>query len=190
LLAGLIDTDGYVHESSIKISQTITRSKLIYQTQRIAQSLGFQTSVTEITGTYYVNGEKRQTPQLLLTISGTNTESIPTLLPHKKCQNSVRNVTSSNIKVKSLGIGKYNGFSIDGNNRFLLGDFTVTHNSSNKAKHSNGRPMKGIKERISSKTGLIRQNLMGKRRDQSGRSPISADPTVSTDELVVPRMMA
>jgi DNA-directed RNA polymerase beta' subunit len=32
--------------------------------------------------------------------------------------------------------------------------------------------------------------LMGKRRDQSGRSPISADPTVSTDELVVPRKMA
>ena len=67
---------------------------------------------------------------------------------------------------------------------------TMFNNSSGKAKHSNGRPLKGIKERISGKTGLIRQNLMGKRRDQSGRSPISADPTVSTDELVVPRKMA
>jgi len=38
---------------------------------------------------------------------------------------------------------------------------TIMSNTNNKAKHSNGRPMKGIKERISGKTGLIRQNLMG-----------------------------
>ena len=34
------------------------------------------------------------------------------------------------IDVKSVGEGSYYGFEIDGNKRFLLGDFTVTHNTS------------------------------------------------------------
>jgi DNA-directed RNA polymerase beta' subunit len=64
------------------------------------------------------------------------------------------------------------------------------NNSQGKARHTNGRPLKGIKERLSGKDGLIRSNLMGKRRNQSGRSVISADPTVRTDELVVPEKIA
>ena len=66
------------------------------------------------------------------------------------------------IKVSPIGVGKYNGFVIDKNHRFLLSDFTITHNSG-KAKHStNGRSIKGIKERLTGKDGLIRTNLMGK----------------------------
>jgi len=67
---------------------------------------------------------------------------------------------------------------------------TMMNNGQGKARHTNGRPLKGIKERLSGKDGLIRSNLMGKRRDQSGRSVISADPTVRTDELVVPEKIA
>ena len=37
----------------------------------------------------------------------------------------------SRIKVKSLGIGEYVGWYLDKNERFLLGDFTVTHNTRN-----------------------------------------------------------
>lgn len=33
------------------------------------------------------------------------------------------------ISITRLGMGKYYGFEIDGNKRFLLGDFTVTHNT-------------------------------------------------------------
>jgi len=33
------------------------------------------------------------------------------------------------IEVKPLSIGAYYGFTLDGNGRFLLGDFTVTHNT-------------------------------------------------------------
>ena len=33
------------------------------------------------------------------------------------------------ITVEQIGIGKYYGFEIDGNHLFLLGDFTVTHNT-------------------------------------------------------------
>ena len=35
----------------------------------------------------------------------------------------------SNIEIEDLGIGPYYGFEVDGNHRFLLKDFTVTHNS-------------------------------------------------------------
>jgi DNA gyrase/topoisomerase IV subunit B len=34
-----------------------------------------------------------------------------------------------NISIEPVGYGKFNGWSLDGNCRFLLGDFTVTHNS-------------------------------------------------------------
>ena len=64
------------------------------------------------------------------------------------------------------------------------------NNSQAKARTTSGRPVKGIKERLSGKDGLIRSNLMGKRRNQSARSVISADPTVRTDELVVPENVA
>jgi hypothetical protein len=36
---------------------------------------------------------------------------------------------NTNISVREVGRGKYHGFQIDGNGRFLLGDFTVTHNT-------------------------------------------------------------
>lgn len=34
------------------------------------------------------------------------------------------------FKITNCGIGKYNGFELDGDHMFLLGDFTVSHNSS------------------------------------------------------------
>jgi DNA-directed RNA polymerase beta' subunit len=38
---------------------------------------------------------------------------------------------------------------------------TLMDNSKGLAKHNNSKPMQGIKERLSSKTGIIRNNLMG-----------------------------
>ena len=63
-----------------------------------------------------------------------NNYKIPILLERKKCSN-MKETHYSSIKVKEIGKGKYNGFVIDKNHRFLLGDFTVTHNSG-KSKHS------------------------------------------------------
>jgi len=40
-----------------------------------------------------------------------------------------KNVLVTGIKLESIGPGEYFGFEIDGNHRFLLGDFTVTHNT-------------------------------------------------------------
>lgn len=37
--------------------------------------------------------------------------------------------TSTSIKIENDGVGQYHGFELDGNGRFLLEDYTVTHNS-------------------------------------------------------------
>lgn len=63
-------------------------------------------------------------------------------------------------------------------------------NSSGTSKHSNGRPLKGIKKRLTGKEGLIRNNLMGKRVDKSARSVIGPDPTLRCDEIAVPPRIA
>ena len=68
---------------------------------------------------------------------------------------------------------------------------TTFNNSQGKAKHTtNGRAIKGIKERLTGKDGQIRNNMMGKRCDQTGRTVIGPDPTLCMDELAVPKEMA
>tara|TARA_B100001248_G_C27398526_1_gene467746 strand:+ start:3990 stop:6692 length:2703 start_codon:yes stop_codon:yes gene_type:complete len=63
-------------------------------------------------------------------------------------------------------------------------------NSGEKQKVSNGRPLKGIKKRLTGKEGIIRNNLMGKRVDKSARSVIGPDPTLKIDEIAIPRNIA
>lgn len=58
------------------------------------------------------------------------------------------------------------------------------------AQQRSGRPLKSIKERLKSKEGRVRGNLMGKRVDYSARSVITPDPNISIDELGVPYEIA
>ena len=53
-----------------------------------------------------------------------------------------------------------------------------------------GRPLKSIRQRLKSKEGRIRGNLMGKRVDYSARSVITPDPGIGIDELGVPIKIA
>lgn len=58
------------------------------------------------------------------------------------------------------------------------------------AVQKNKRPLKTFRQRIKGKTGRVRGNLMGKRVNFSGRSVITADPTIDIDEVGVPRSLA
>ena len=58
------------------------------------------------------------------------------------------------------------------------------------ATQKNKRPLKTFRQRIKGKTGRVRGNLMGKRVNFSGRSVITADPTIDIDEVGVPRSLA
>lgn len=53
-----------------------------------------------------------------------------------------------------------------------------------------GRPIKSLCQRIKSKEGRVRGNLMGKRVDFSARTVITADPNLYLDELGVPETIA
>ncbi len=59
-------------------------------------------------------------------------------------------------------------------------------NSKGRVKQPNGRPKKGIKERMAGKGGLFRGNLMAKRTNYSARTVVGGDPTLKADEIGVP----
>lgn len=128
LLAGIIDTDGYYsHKTGCYdiIQKNYTLAKDI---EFIARCLGFTANVTECKkksqtgteGTYY-----RQS------ISGMGLRDIPCLIPRKQtfCQIRKENNLHTGITIEPMEEDTYYGFQLDGNQRFLLGDFTVTHNS-------------------------------------------------------------
>lgn len=53
-----------------------------------------------------------------------------------------------------------------------------------------GRPLKSIKQRLKSKEGRVRGNLMGKRVDFSARTVITPDPMIGITQVGVPRTIA
>jgi len=61
------------------------------------------------------------------------------------------------------------------------GGFAGKNNSSR-----TGKPLKSINDRISSKQGRFRKNIMGKRVDFSARSVITPDPNLDLNQLGVP----
>jgi DNA-directed RNA polymerase beta' subunit len=67
---------------------------------------------------------------------------------------------------------------------------TLFDNSKGKARQINGRPLKGIRERINGKNGRIRNNMMGKRVDFCGRTVIGADPSLQLNEVGFPQEFA
>jgi hypothetical protein len=118
----------------IRFSQGPANFELFDDVVYLAKSLGFKVCTRDMNTTYTYKGELKHSIAKNMTISG-NTELIPTLIPRKKCKSHIEGNCSINIdrlrskfKVEKMGIDKYYGFNIGGNHRFLLGDFTVTHN--------------------------------------------------------------
>lgn len=73
--------------------------------------------------------------------------------------------------------------------KFRIG--TTFCNTKGRAKHPiTGRAIRDIKSRVSGKTGQIRENLSGKRVDQSGRTVITPESSMSMTEVGIPINMA
>ena len=137
LLAGFIDTDGCLKQCEIAPSFEISQSDrlhgdLINKLDFIAQSLGFSTSVTFSS----INAKTKSGldgKMKNLRIFGNDLHRIPTLLHRKQINRNVSRVRKSmhfsSFKINPVGKGEFYGWSIDGNERFLLGNFVVTHNS-------------------------------------------------------------
>lgn len=67
---------------------------------------------------------------------------------------------------------------------------TFIDNSDDKMKHTSGKPINSVKQRISGKKGHMRGKLMGKRVDSSARTVITGDPTLKLNEVGVPYEIA
>ena len=138
LLAGLIDTDGTIrHTHEVRIPQGEDNYQIIYDTEFLAQSLGFSCHVNDGICSYTVNGEKRHRPYKELTITGKNLYEIPTVLPRKKLNkfdnpSLIKNSDSrlqSSFKLIKKEIQPFVGWQLEGNGRFLLGDMSTVHNT-------------------------------------------------------------
>jgi DNA gyrase/topoisomerase IV subunit B len=136
LLAGMIDTNGTLSTiysktgaAAYEISQAVIRRHLIEGLRDVASSLGFQTAIYQ-----GQKGMPSGTVSNLLTlrITGEHIDRIPVKLSRKKISAPIRskkNTYETRIKVVPAGVGEFVGWQVDGNERFLLGDFTITHNS-------------------------------------------------------------
>jgi superfamily II DNA or RNA helicase len=117
LLAGIIDSTGYYYNYCYTIIQK--NEKLLDDIIFLSRSLGF-CAFKKIRNNYF-----------LTTIYGNGIEEIPVLNLIKKAKHKVYTEDTLNyeIKLEKLQEDDYYGFEIDGNRRFVLGDFTVTHNT-------------------------------------------------------------
>lgn len=125
LLAGLIDTDGYVNSSTV--SFTLVAERLANDIAFVAGSLGYRVgAVTKVTKTCTNTGAKGQYFSVNFSVPA-GLEPPSTVLARKHITPNERGGVG--FKVEAAGFGEYAGFSVDGDECFLLADFTVVHNS-------------------------------------------------------------
>ena len=133
LLAGIIDTDGSYCQKS-KGYDVIQKNKVLADDILfVARSLGFSANMKECEKSCMYKNEKRTGTYHRIHISGDNLSAIPVKCPRKMAiSERVINKDSMvmGITIEPRGWGKYYGFELDNNHKYLLGDFTVTHNTS------------------------------------------------------------
>jgi hypothetical protein len=132
LLAGFIDADGHLgNRNDFEITQCKKHERLMDDIIYLARSLGFSATKHIKKTSWTHNGEKKYGEAFRIHINGTGIEEIPTLIPRKRAKPRGERVDAlvSQIKVEEVGQGEYYGIELDGNNRFVLGNFIVTHNS-------------------------------------------------------------
>ncbi|MDD4930878.1 MAG: Hint domain-containing homing endonuclease [Candidatus Colwellbacteria bacterium] len=130
LLAGLLDSDGSYNVKS-KCYDFIQKSeKLFDDVLFLARSLGFACYKQPCKKSCMYKGEKREGNYFRCVISG-DIDQIPCRVERKKAspRTQIKDVLVTGLKMVSVGIDDYYGFELDGNNRYLMEDFTVTHNT-------------------------------------------------------------
>ena len=129
LLAGLIDSDGSLMGNGYDIIQK--NEKLLDDIIYLARSLGFAAYKNVCKKSCIYKGEKREGTYYRTFIHGKGLEEIPVKCERKKClpRKQIKDALVTRIKVVKKEEDNYYGFELDGNRRYVLGDFTVTHNT-------------------------------------------------------------
>jgi hypothetical protein len=132
LLAGVVDGDGQPNPDRL-IEVSAKERRFIEGLVHLARGLGFSTGKV---------GEKRCTNEdtgevykgFRINIGGENLHKIQTALMYKRFSprppsKANKDQSCDGFKVERVDHANYYGFTLDGNGRCLLGDFTVSHNT-------------------------------------------------------------
>lgn len=124
LLAGIVDTDGFAVGGGYDL--VFKSRRLAWAVAHLGRGLGLSTNLrskesycqTGAGGTYW-----------RVSISG-DCGIIPARIPRRKIgkRESPKDALRTGFEVAALGRGPYRGFTVDGDNLYLLSDHTVTHN--------------------------------------------------------------
>lgn len=128
ILAGILDSDGHLSHNGFDV--TLKHEKLMDDVIFIARSLGFRCNKKKVTKGIKSTGFKGE--YFRTCITGDFSEIPFVRDKHReniKPRSQVKDVRITGIKLEKLDVGDYYGFEIDGDRLFLLGDFTVTHNT-------------------------------------------------------------
>lgn len=120
LLAGLIDTDGYLAHGCYEIVQ---KSKLLAkQIAQLARGLGFGVSMRE----KCVMGQVYQRMFIFGDI-----HQIPTKVPRRKAPSRRMNKDpkTTGFRIDRVDDAEYFGIAVNDDHRYMLGDNTLTHNT-------------------------------------------------------------
>lgn len=130
LLAGIIDTDGYKDKSGYEIVQ---KNKLLAeQIQFLARSVGCNATFKKVHKTCTNSSNGRVTGVYYMVYISRNIWKIPCKILRKqsiKPPKAQRENLHFGFEIEKLEVDHYYGFEVDGNHKFLLGDFTVTNNT-------------------------------------------------------------
>lgn len=120
LLAGLLDTDGHLHDNCYEIAckDEVFKDQILF----LARSLGF--------AAYYNTKVVKGTEYYRINISG-DTNRIPCKVPTKQARprKQLKNPLVTGFKVEYVGEEEHYGFELNKDHLFILEDFTVSHNS-------------------------------------------------------------
>ena len=125
LLAGLLDTDGSLTNGCYDFVQKI---KAVSEgASFLARSLGLAAYMVPCTKKCQTGAEGEY---FRVCISG-NTDVIPLRVPYKKSTKrlQLKDALVTGFKLQELLEDDYYGFELTGDHLYLLGDFTVTHNT-------------------------------------------------------------
>lgn len=173
LLAGILDSDGSYDSRGGCFDYCSTEKRLATDVQWLARSLGFRaTSTVRRARDARIDYE---CTAYRVRISGA-VHRIPTRISRKaaraRLQKKQHNVFG--WKVQPLGPGDYCGFTINGDGRLLLADFTVTHNTQiclNPINETQTIHMRGIEKKSwkRSKARRVYQELKAQFKQQTAQ---------------------
>ena len=134
LLAGLIDSNGgfeFTQQSNQMMDDIIylCRSLGFASHKHIRKTSCTNKGIKHCDSAFRITITEKGIDEKGITEKGI--DEIPTLIPRKKSSTNrqIKDALNYRIYLKKLDVDDYYGFQIDGNKRFVLGDFTVTHNT-------------------------------------------------------------